>query len=156
MRACRVAYKVDSRDVCSPAVSGSIKFATASRARPGSFSFACLLVSDHSKLGQKGGRDQGPSLVMRSGDGSIALDVDQAGRGVLSELSFSYPLKLMAPRMSASDGQLSPGLVPVYMLTYGKVHVCEVSRIIIRLGFAKNLRRIALHIGLWGHADRVL
>ena len=54
------------------------------------------------------------------GDGRIRVETNGSGRAILSDLAFSYPLKLMPPRIAASDARLSPGLLPLYILTYGK------------------------------------
>ena len=53
------------------------------------------------------------------GDGYVRVEANGSGRATLSDLAFSYPLKLMPPRIAASDASLAPGLLSLYMLTYG-------------------------------------
>jgi len=47
---------------------------------------------------------------------------------MLADLAFQYPLKLMSPKIPCSDASLSPGLVSIYMLTYGALRLfCSVQ-----------------------------
>lgn len=57
---------------------------------------------------------------MNSGDGSVRVStVASTGRAMFSELAYSYPLKLMPPRIPASDAELAPGIQVLYMLQFG-------------------------------------
>ena len=57
---------------------------------------------------------------LAAGEGRVAVELSSSGqRAVLSDLAFSYPLKLMPPKISGGDSELANRLVCLYMLTYG-------------------------------------
>lgn len=41
------------------------------------------------------------------------------GKAMFADLAFQYPLKLMPPKIASGEAALAPGLVALYMLTYG-------------------------------------
>lgn len=60
-----------------------------------------------------------PQDSLDAGQGAVHVERAFAGRSTFKQLAFCYPLKLMPPKISASDAKLGTSLLCLYMLTYG-------------------------------------
>lgn len=56
---------------------------------------------------------------LQAGEGCVSVKVAD-GRATFSNLAFSYPLKLMPPKISGAGSRLANRLTCLYMLTYGE------------------------------------
>lgn len=63
-----------------------------------------------------------PQATLEAGQGAVHVERAFAGRSTFKQLAFCYPLKLMPPKISASEAKLGASLLCLYMLTYGGLH----------------------------------